>query len=147
MRFDNRTFTGQERFTSMTRVYYKDATACVIIFDLTQKKTFQNAVKWKKDLDSKCTLPDGSPVPCILLANKVNIHSSVFQFLRGDSAKACQLVVLSERSSQGAFEIRICYSSQTTIKYWSPPLFHHRGIRYGETGCAGLYFDNFRYVF
>ena len=63
--------TGQERFTSMTRVYYKDAHACVIMFDLTQRSTFQNAVNWKKDLDSKCSLTDGTPVPCLLLANKV----------------------------------------------------------------------------
>ena len=63
---------GQERFTSMTRVYYKDTNACIIMFDLTQRSSFENAYKWKKDLDSKCTLPDGHPVPCILLANKVN---------------------------------------------------------------------------
>ncbi|XP_074645721.1 ras-related protein Rab-7L1-like [Tubulanus polymorphus] len=65
---------GQERFTSMTRVYYKDAHACVIMFDLTQKKTFENTITWKKDLDSKCTLPDGSLVPCILLANKCDLQ-------------------------------------------------------------------------
>ena len=64
-------FAGQERFTSMTRVYYKDAHACIIMFDLTQQSTFQNAVKWKKDLDTKCSLADGSPIPCLLLANKV----------------------------------------------------------------------------
>lgn len=64
-------FVGQERFTSMTRVYYKDAHACIIMFDLTQLSTFQNAVKWKKDLDTKCSLADGSPIPCLLLANKV----------------------------------------------------------------------------
>jgi GTPase SAR1 family protein len=28
---------GQERFSSMTRVYYKQATACVIIFDITRR--------------------------------------------------------------------------------------------------------------
>jgi len=63
--------TGQERFTSMTRVYYKDAHACIVMFDLTQRDTFQNSVKWKKDLDTKCSLQDGSSVPCLLLANKV----------------------------------------------------------------------------
>ena len=55
----------------MTRVYYRDAHACIIMFDLTRKETFLNAAKWKRDLDAKCSLPDGSPVPCILLANKV----------------------------------------------------------------------------
>jgi Ras-related protein Rab-7L1 len=57
----------------MTRVYYKDAHACIVMFDLTQKTTYQNAVKWKKDLDVKCQLSDGSAVPCLLLANKVLI--------------------------------------------------------------------------
>ncbi|CAH1783502.1 unnamed protein product [Owenia fusiformis] len=71
---------GQERFTSMTRVYYKDAHACVIMFDLTQKTSFQNSLKWKMDLDSKCTLPDGSYIPCVLLANKCDLqHREVEQ--------------------------------------------------------------------
>uniref|UniRef100_A0A1I8F6B4 Ras-related protein Rab n=1 Tax=Macrostomum lignano TaxID=282301 RepID=A0A1I8F6B4_9PLAT len=47
---------GQERFTSMTRVYYKDANAAIVMFDLTRKNTFHSALKWKRDLDSKCSL-------------------------------------------------------------------------------------------
>ncbi|GAB1285411.1 Ras-related protein Rab-7L1 [Apodemus speciosus] len=62
---------GQERFTSMTRLYYRDASACVIMFDVTNATTFSNSQRWKQDLDSKLTLPSGEPVPCLLLANKV----------------------------------------------------------------------------
>lgn len=65
-------YTGQERFTWMTRVYYKEAQGCIIMFDLTSRNSFENAVKWKKDVDSKCVLEDGAPVPCMLLANKVS---------------------------------------------------------------------------
>ncbi|XP_009074940.1 PREDICTED: ras-related protein Rab-7L1-like, partial [Acanthisitta chloris] len=61
---------GQERFTSMTRLYYREASACVVMFDVTNGSTFSNSHKWKQDLDSKVVLPDGSPVPCLLLANK-----------------------------------------------------------------------------
>lgn len=56
----------------MTRLYYREASACVIMFDVTNVSTFSNSQKWKQDLDSKLTLPDGSPVPCLLLANKVS---------------------------------------------------------------------------
>ncbi|CAM1313858.1 RAB29 (predicted) [Pycnogonum litorale] len=66
---------GQERFTWMTRVYYKDAQGCVIMFDLTNRNSFLNSLKWKKDVDSKCQLEDGSPIPCILLANKCDLGS------------------------------------------------------------------------
>ena len=55
----------------MTRLYYRDASACVIMFDVTNATTFRNSQKWKQDLDSKLTLPNGELVPCLLLANKV----------------------------------------------------------------------------
>ncbi|KAK1120029.1 hypothetical protein K0M31_012759 [Melipona bicolor] len=61
---------GQERFGNMTRVYYKEAVGAFIVFDVTRSATLDAVVKWKQDLDSKVQLPDGSPIPCILLANK-----------------------------------------------------------------------------
>nr|CAD7445428.1 unnamed protein product [Timema bartmani] len=72
--------SGQERFTWMTRVYYKDSHGCVIMFDLTNKNSFVNTLKWKRDVDSKCSLPDGSPIPCMLLANKCDLaHRQIDQ--------------------------------------------------------------------
>ena len=64
-------FPGQERFTWMTRVYYRDARGCVIMFDLSSRASLASVAKWKRDLDSKCALPTGENVPCLLLANKV----------------------------------------------------------------------------
>lgn len=61
---------GQERFGNMTRVYYKEAVGCFVVFDVTRVSTFEAVQKWKNDLDSKVQLPDGSPIPCVLLANK-----------------------------------------------------------------------------
>merc|ERR1712227_634046 len=61
---------GQERFGTMTRVCYRDAVAALIVFDISRQTTFEAVSKWKQDLDSKVMLADGSPVPCILLANK-----------------------------------------------------------------------------
>lgn len=61
---------GQERFGQMTRVYYKEAAGAIIVFDVTRHQTFESVLKWKSDLDSKISLPDGSPIPCLLLANK-----------------------------------------------------------------------------
>ena len=55
----------------MTRVYYREAKGCIIMLDLTNRQSFLNVSRWKEDLDSKVWLPDGSPLPCLLLANKV----------------------------------------------------------------------------
>ncbi|KAG9336209.1 hypothetical protein JZ751_002556 [Albula glossodonta] len=61
---------GQERFGNMTRVYYKEAVGALVVFDLTRACTFQAVSKWKQDLDCKVKLPDGRPIPTVLLANK-----------------------------------------------------------------------------
>lgn len=61
----------------MTRVYYKEAVGAFIVFDVTRAATFDAVVKWKQDLDAKVQLPDGSAIPCVLLANKVSFVSEV----------------------------------------------------------------------
>ncbi|XP_053172886.1 ras-related protein Rab-7L1-like [Scomber japonicus] len=64
---------GLERFTSMTRVYYKGALGCVVMFDVTESSSFLNCHSWKEDLDNKAMLPIGDSIPCILLANKCDL--------------------------------------------------------------------------
>lgn len=64
---------GQERFGSMTRTYYKDASGAFLAFDVNRPKTFESVLRWKKDLDDKVSLSDGSNIPCLLLANKCDL--------------------------------------------------------------------------
>ncbi|XP_036389171.1 ras-related protein Rab-7L1-like isoform X2 [Megalops cyprinoides] len=84
------TVGGQERFTSMTRIYYKEASGCIIMFDVTDSSSFRSCSSWKEDLDSKVTLAGGSPLPCILLANKCDLspwevsHASIEQFSKAN---------------------------------------------------------------
>ena len=70
---------GQERFGNMTRVYYRyqqprqsssahlqiffrDAAAAFVVFDLTRRATFEAVRRWKEDLDSKVVTSDGAKV-------------------------------------------------------------------------------------
>lgn len=64
---------GQERFGSMTRTYYKDASGAFLAYDVNRPKTFESVLRWKKDLDEKVSLSDGSNIPCLLLANKCDL--------------------------------------------------------------------------
>ena len=61
---------GQERFGNMTRVYYKEAVGAFVVFDVTRTDTFSAVEKWKNDLDTKVLLPDGRPIPCVLVSKK-----------------------------------------------------------------------------
>ena len=62
---------GQERYIYMTHVYYKNADFCLIMFDLMSRDSFRACAKWKKDLDDKYRMEDGSKCPCLLIGNKV----------------------------------------------------------------------------
>ncbi|XP_054766508.1 ras-related protein Rab-7L1-like [Lytechinus pictus] len=64
--------SGCERVRKMTSLYYKNASACVILFDITHRRTFENVAVWKDDIDSKTSLSNGKPIPCLLLANKTD---------------------------------------------------------------------------
>ncbi|XP_035276051.1 ras-related protein Rab-32 [Anguilla anguilla] len=71
---------GQERFGNMTRVYYKGAVGAFVVFDLTRAYTFEAVTKWKEDLDCKVKLPDGRPIPTVLLANKCDQKNKYTDF-------------------------------------------------------------------
>ena len=88
----------------MTRVYYRRASACIIMFAVDQPSSFYNAAKWKKDLDSKCFDDSGKKIPCILVANKVGL-------LKLQIFAVCQhfLNYLKIRQLQMIFFIRLIY--------------------------------------
>ncbi|KAF8383588.1 glo-1, partial [Pristionchus pacificus] len=74
---DRHLFAGQDRYGVMTRVYYKDAHAAVIVLDAARERTIEGALRWKADLDQKLTLADGSAVPTVLLANKCDLNNDI----------------------------------------------------------------------
>eukprot|EP01132_Coremiostelium_polycephalum_P008600 gene8600-10586_t len=82
---------GQERFGSMTRVYYKEAIGAFIIFDVTRLSTFEAVAKWKADIDSKVTYgPDEKPIPVVLLANKCDLGKEGFVKTANEIDKYCK---------------------------------------------------------
>jgi Ras-related protein Rab-8A len=60
---------GQERFRTITPAYYRNAMGVLILFDVTNKKSFDNVDYWVRNLDEH-----GAPgVQKVLVGNKIDL--------------------------------------------------------------------------
>ena len=49
---------GQERYRALTKVFYKNAAVCILVYDITKKKTFEELKNyWVKEIKEN-SLPD-----------------------------------------------------------------------------------------
>jgi len=64
---------GQERYGNMTRVYYQEAVAAFVVFDVTRLQSLDMVKEWKRDIDSKVFTAEDKPIPCLLLGNKIDL--------------------------------------------------------------------------
>jgi Ras-related protein Rab-2A len=62
---------GQESFKAITRSYYKGSIAVFLIFDITNKNSFDSLHKWLFEIKNH----SHDRVEIILLGNKVDIKS------------------------------------------------------------------------
>nr|XP_058972215.1 ras-related protein Rab-10-like [Pocillopora verrucosa] len=59
---------GQERFHTITSAYYRGAMGVMLVYDITQEKTFDNIPKWLRDIEENA--PD---VEMMILGNKCHM--------------------------------------------------------------------------
>ena len=62
---------GHERFKSLTPMYFHDADACIIVYDITSQQSFQEAEYWLHDLNEK----GPSNILIALAGNKLDLAS------------------------------------------------------------------------
>ncbi len=63
---------GQERFRSITQNYYRGSDIVVIMYDITNRKTFDNIDLWYNNI--KIANNDNKPYYILLIGNKVDLE-------------------------------------------------------------------------
>lgn len=62
---------GQERYRSITNAYYKGAKGSLLIYDITNKKSFENLEKWISDIKTN----GDDNISIILVGNKSDLEN------------------------------------------------------------------------
>ena len=59
---------GQEKFKSIISYYYKNVAAAILVFDVTNRESFENIQCWIDEIKFNCDLRD--KIPMVLIGNK-----------------------------------------------------------------------------
>ena len=61
---------GQEQFRSITRAYYKNSVCACVVYDITNKTSFENVKSWIEDCKKKCP----KTIYLVLIGNKSDLE-------------------------------------------------------------------------
>ena len=64
---------GQEKFHSMGSSFYRSSECCVLVFDLTEVKSFEIIDSWRTEFLTKLNPKDPETFPFVLLGNKSDL--------------------------------------------------------------------------
>ena len=88
---------GQENFRSITRAYYKNCVCAMVVYDITNKKSFDNVQNWIKDVITNSP----KTVLIILIWNKIDlIDKRQVSFDDGQEFAINQGIIFMETSAK-----------------------------------------------
>mmetsp|Transcript_33792 Transcript_33792/g.38419 ORF Transcript_33792/g.38419 Transcript_33792/m.38419 type:complete len:238 (+) Transcript_33792:1-714(+) len=90
---------GQERFRSLIPSYIRDSSLAVIVYDITNRKSFESVNKWVEDIRNE----RGSEVIIMLVGNKVDLEDRrVIPKTEGEKlAKSLEVLFMETSAKEG----------------------------------------------
>jgi len=117
---------GQERFRSMAPMYYRNASAAILVYDISVAETFENVQHWVKELKSTMHFSD---IVIALAGNKIDLESNreVSRQMAEEYAKTIGATVYetSAKDNQGVEELFGDIAKSIVSKTRSKPPIEH----------------------
>lgn len=90
---------GQERFRSLIPSYIRDSSVAVVVYDITNRKTFENTRKWVDDVRGE----RGNDVIIVLVGNKTDLNDKreITQAQGEEEAKKNNLMFIETSAKVG----------------------------------------------
>lgn len=76
---------GQERYQSLGSAFYRGADACILVYDMTDARSFDSLDSWRDEFLVSAAPRDPDSFPFVVLGNKVDVI---------DRARAVRIVAL-----------------------------------------------------
>lgn len=141
---------GQERFQSLGVAFYRGADCCVLVYDVTNTKSFENLQNWRDEFLIQANIKDPETFPFVVLGNKIDVEESK----RVVSSKKAQALCASlgnlpyfETSAKEAVNVDQAFdvvarnalqqeeSMEFTDEYADAVNIHIDGDNYGSCAC------------
>ena len=102
---------GQEAFRSITRSYYKSSTCAFIVYDISDRKTFDNVITWVKECKDMCY----KDILIVLIGNKCDLEGKRgVSYDEGEKFANDNNLLFFETSAKDGTNINEAFTKATT---------------------------------
>jgi len=110
---------GQERFRALTRSYYRNAQAIIIVYDITSRESFEKSKVWIKEVENYVD----KSVLVVLVGNKTDLYQKrKVEYFEGHK--------LAEENYLNFFEVSAKYDNnvETLFRFIGETLYEEKKI-------------------
>jgi small GTP-binding protein len=110
---------GQERFRALTRSYYRNAQAIIIVYDITSRESFEKSKVWIKEVENYVD----KSVLVVLVGNKTDLYPKrKIEYFEGHK--------LAEENGMNFFEVSAKYDNniETLFRFIGETLYEEKKI-------------------
>lgn len=128
--------SGEERHRSITKQYYRDAAGIVLVFDVTNEKSFSDIVTWIEEIKT-----NSKPKCCIVLVgNKTDLDSQrvVNQERAERFAKTYQIPYYETSAKTGTCIEDIYYKLADNMIQ----VYEEEGYKFTDTNSSRIHYGN-----
>lgn len=99
---------GQEKFRTLTSSYYRNAHGVILMYDATNRESFDHMQYWLDQVQTQCTYPS---IVMMLIAGKLDSPSTCIKISRtdGEIFAVENSMLFEETSSKSNFKIDSCF--------------------------------------